>query len=644
MSRTDSQLEPQEAAEALVRRLWGHASLRPLQREAIQSDLDGRDSLVVMATGGGKSLCYQAPAILNAERGDDRLTLVVSPLVSLMDDQVASLRAMGVPAAALHSGSPDSERDETEALLAEGGTALVFAAPERAVRPGFARLLARRGVRSLCIDEAHCISQWGHDFRPEYRRLAELREAFPAAAVHAFTATATPQVGEDISRQMRMRDPVRLVGPVHRANLLIRSRHRTDGMTQLLELVGRHAGEAGIVYCLSRADAERTHEGLRKAGVKAGLYHAGLSAQERRRAHERFRTERLDVMVATVAFGMGVDRGDVRFVAHLSLPRSIEHWVQESGRAGRDGLPAEVLMLHGSSDTLRWQRLIERSGDAMHAEGLADRVAVEAHRQQQMQQVLAMRSLMATHECRHAAIARHFGQTLSEGPCGACEICLGEWQPLADATRTAQMALSAVARCEQRFGAGHVAAVLAGASTKAITRWGHDRLSVHGLLRHLPRTTIALVLEQLMDQGLLARADGEHPTLHLTPEAMTVLRGERPVTLHAPPSAARRTAGESAGWGDVDRALAERLRAVRRALAQERGIAPFMVFSDVTLRALARQRPATTADLWTVPGMGERRIAAYGVALLAALADDSPADAGDGASRSSISMGSPARS
>ena len=621
MSRTDSRVEPQEAVQDLVHRLWGHPALRPLQREAIEADLSGRDSLVVMATGGGKSLCYQAPAILRAEQGDARLTLVVSPLVSLMDDQVASLRAMGVAAAALHSGSPEAERDEAEALLGSGEASLVFAAPERAVRPGFARLLARRGVRSLCIDEAHCISQWGHDFRPEYRRLAELRAAFPGAAVHAFTATATPQVGDDIVRQMAMRDEVRLVGPVHRSNLLVRSRHRTDGLAQCLEVIARHPGEAGIVYCLSRADAERAHDGLVKAGVKAGLYHAGLAAEARRRAHERFRTERIDVMVATVAFGMGVDRGDVRFVVHLSLPRSVEHWVQESGRAGRDGLPSEVVLLHSSADTLRWQRLIERSGAELHAEGLVDRVAAEAHRQQQMQQVLAMRSLVATHACRHAAIARHFGQSLGDGPCGACEICLGEWQPLADATRAAQMALSAVARCEQRFGVGHVAAVLAGANTKPIAKWGHDRLSVHGLLRHLPRATIALVLEQLIDQGLLGRTDGDHPTLFLGPEAMPVLRGERPVALHAPPAPARRTAREAAEWGDIDRPLVERLREARRRLASERGIPPFMVFSDVTLRALARQRPTTLDDLWNVPGLGERRIASYGAALLAALGD-----------------------
>jgi len=621
MSRTESRANPQEAVQDLVHRLWGHAALRPLQREAIEADLGGRDSLVVMATGGGKSLCYQAPAILRAEQGDARLTLVVSPLVSLMDDQVASLRAMGVAAAALHSGSDEAERDEAEALLGSGEASIVFAAPERAVRPGFARLLARRGVRSLCIDEAHCISQWGHDFRPEYRRLAELRAAFPDAAVHAFTATATPQVGDDIVRQMAMREPLRLTGPVHRANLLIRSRHRTDALEQCLEVVGRHAGEAGIVYCLSRADAERAHEGLVKAGVKAGLYHAGLSAEARRRAHERFRTERIDVMVATVAFGMGVDRGDVRFVVHLSLPRSVEHWVQESGRAGRDGLPSEVVLLHSSADTLRWQRLIERSSAEMQGEGLVDRVAAEVHRQQQMQQVLTMRSLVATHACRHAAIARHFGQSLGEGACGACEICLGEWQPLADATRTAQMALSAVARCEQRFGVGHVASVLAGANTKPVARWGHDRLSVHGLLRHLPRATIALVLEQLIDQGLLGRTDTDHPTLFLNPDAMPVLRGERQVTLHAPPAAARRTAREAAEWGDIDRGLVERLREARRTLAAERGIPPFMVFSDVTLRALARQRPTTLADLWGVPGLGERRIANYGAALLAALAD-----------------------
>ncbi len=620
MQRTESRLEPQDAAQEVVHRLWGHAHLRPLQREAIEADLAGRDSLVVMATGGGKSLCYQAPAIIAAEQGDRRLTLVVSPLVALMDDQVASLRAMGVEAVAMHSGSPEAEQQEAKALLDSDAAAIVFAAPERAVRPGFARMLARRGVRSLCIDEAHCISQWGHDFRPEYRRLAELRQSFPDAAVHAFTATATPQVGQDVMQQMRMHEPLRLIGPVHRPNLLIRTRHRDEGLQQCLEVIHRHADEAGIVYCLSRKDAERTRDGLKQAGVKVALYHAGLSATERRRAHEAFRTERVDVMVATVAFGMGVDRGDVRFVVHMALPRSIEHWVQESGRAGRDGLPSEVIMLHSAADLMRWERLIDRSASEMDADDLPARVAATAHREQQMEHVRAMRSLVAQSSCRHAAIAHHFGQTLTEGACNACEICLGEWQPLADATRVAQMALSAVARLEQRFGVGHVTAVLAGASTQPVLRCGHDQLSVHGLLKHLPRTTIAQVLEQLLDQGLLLRTPGDHPTLRLTQASLEVLRGAREVSLQAPPATARRSASDVAGWSDVDRALADRLRALRRELASARGIPPFMIFSDVTLRALASERPTTPAALARIPGMGERRIASYGAALLEALA------------------------
>jgi len=635
MLRTASRAQPQDAVQEIVHRLWGHELLRPLQREAIEADLAGRDSMVVMATGGGKSLCYQVPAILAEANGDPRVTLVVSPLVALMDDQVASLRAMGVQAIAMHSSASDAEQLQARALLEGDGACIVFAAPERAVLPGFARMLSQRGVRSVCIDEAHCISQWGHDFRPEYRRLFELRQAFPQAAVHAFTATATPRVGNDVVQQMRMRDPLLLVGPVHRPNLIIRSRHRDDGPQQCLEVIRRHADEAGIVYCLSRKDAETTHQSLHSAGVKVALYHAGLSATERRRAHTYFRTERVDVMVATVAFGMGVDRSDVRFVIHMALPRSIEHWVQEGGRAGRDGLPAEIIMLHSAADLMRWERLIDHSAAESDATDLASRVAAENRRQIQLQQLRAMRSLVAQASCRHAAISSHFGQAWTAESCNACEICLGEWQKLPDATRVAQMALSAVARTGQRFGIGHVSSVLAGSHSKSVKRMAHDQLSVHGLLRHMHRAAITQMLEQLLDQGLLLRTSGDHPILRLTPAALEVLRSERTVALQAPPSAARRSAVDVASWSDVDRTLAERLRALRRSIATERGLPPFMIFSDVTLRALASERPSSVEALWKIPGLGERRIAAYGAALLQALGND------DAASRSSSSITSP---
>jgi len=511
------ELEPR-LAEALAQ-YWGFESLRPLQREAVDAAIAGRDALVVLPTGGGKSLCYQLPAVLHGATD-----LVVSPLISLMKDQVDALRACGVPAVALHSGLAPEENAEAEAAIAAGEVRLVYAAPERLLTRRTLDLLRPVDVRAIIIDEAHCISHWGHDFRPEYRRLVDLKRVFPEAAWRAFTATATERVREDILAQLDLRDPAVLVGACDRPNLTYRVTPRTDARAQLLEAIGRHEREAVIVYTLSRKEAEQTADWLKTSGVSALAYHAGFDGPKRQRIQDRFMQERCDVIVATVAFGMGVDRSDVRAVIHTAMPKSIEHYQQEAGRAGRDGLPAECVLLYSSADATRWRRLMDRS---------AAEAGEEAPSDHQLELLQHMQRFCSSMRCRHAQLAEYFGQTVAT-PCNACDVCLGENAAVDDAVTVAQKILSAVARLEGRFGAAHVVSVLRGSSSEKIRRMGHDQLTVHGLMRDTPAPAIQSYIDQLIDQGAIARTTGDRPIVHLTDESRPFLRGEAKVTLRKP--------------------------------------------------------------------------------------------------------------
>jgi ATP-dependent DNA helicase RecQ len=588
---------------AAVRRYWGFDSLRPLQAQAIAAALAGHDSLVVMPTGGGKSLCYQVPPLL-----DNSLDIVVSPLISLMKDQVDGLRTIGYPAACLHGGLSPNERREAESGLAEGKFRLLFLAPERLVTDWFLQLVARMNVRRFAIDEAHCISHWGHDFRPEYRQLSVLRQRFPQASLHAFTATATPRVRDDITSQLDLRDPQVLVGRFDRPNLIYRILPMIDRAEQTIEVLRRNAGDAAIVYCLSRNETEQMAAVLQANGIRAAHYHAGLSPEERHRTQDAFSEERLDVVVATVAFGMGIDRSNVRCVLHAALPKSIEHYQQETGRAGRDGLEAECVLLYTAADAIRWEGLLTKRAE--ETDQPAELLAAQIRLIKQIQQ------LCNAPVCRHRALSEHFGQAYEQSNCGACDVCLGEVEGLEDATVTAQKILSCVARTGERFGVGHVVEVLQGANTDKIRSFRHDQLRVYGLLKEMPKKSLQSMVYQLVDQGLVTRTDGEKPVLKLNDSSWAVMRGQRVVQLVRPKEQlAAKTASAEKNWEGVDRGLFDVLRQWRRGVATDRGVPPFTVMHDTTLMELARVRPTTLDALRRIPGMGEKRLADFGSAL-----------------------------
>ncbi|HLN82033.1 MAG TPA: RecQ family ATP-dependent DNA helicase [Candidatus Binatia bacterium] len=464
-----------------MRRYWGYTELRPLQLEAIHAGLQRRDSLVVMPTGGGKSLCYQVPAALTGSTD-----IVVSPLIALMKDQVDGLRQCGYSAAALYSGMSPEEIRRTEAQMIGGAYRLVFVAPERLLTPRFLQIVELARIRAFAVDEAHCISQWGHDFRPEYRQLAGLKNRFPNTSIHAYTATATERVRADITAQLRLRDSLTLVGNFDRPNLVYRVVPRVDARAQVLEILQRRRGQAAIVYCISRKDTESLASFLQAHGVHAGFYHAGMEPDERRRTQDKFAAEKLDVVAATVAFGMGIDRSDVRCVIHAAMPKSVEHYQQETGRAGRDALEAECVLLYSAADVLRWQSLIEKSA----AETNAAPEIVKASRAL----IEQMRSFCAGLNCRHRKLAEYFGQTYEKANCEACDVCLNEVEGLADATLTAQKILFCVSRTGERFGAEHIIDVLLGAKTERIRRWEHDQLSTYGLMKSTTRPALLNII------------------------------------------------------------------------------------------------------------------------------------------------------
>jgi len=600
----------------VLRRVFGYHDFRGPQRQVVDHVVAGGDALVLMPTGGGKSLCYQIPAIVRDGTG-----VVVSPLIALMHDQVTALRAAGVRAAFLNSTLGPDERRAVEAAYVAGELDLLYLAPE-ALRTEWAlRLLDRGRVALFAVDEAHCVAQWGHDFRPDYLGLTVLHERWPEVPRVALTATATPATRAEIADRLDLSEPEarHVVAGFDRPNIRYRIVGKDEPRRQLLALLrDEHPGDAGIVYCLSRASTEKVAEFLAANGVTALPYHAGLDARTRSAHQARFLREDGLVMVATIAFGMGIDKPDVRFVAHLDLPKSVEGYYQETGRAGRDGLPATAWLAYGLADVVQQRKLIQSSD------------ADAAYRRSQTAHLDAMLALCETVGCRRRFLLSYFGERRDE-PCGNCDTCLDPPQSW-DGTVAAQKLLSCVHRLRternQGFGAGQSIDILLGRTTDKVTRFRHDQLSVCGVGTDLPENQWRAVVRQLLAQGLLA-VEGEHGTLGLTAASADVLRGRREVPMRRDPErsrgAGRGSRTDRGRVAPVDltpeaQARFEVLRAWRAATAKDQGVPPYVVFHDTTLREIATRVPDSRAALASVAGVGEAKLARYGEAILAVLA------------------------
>jgi ATP-dependent DNA helicase RecQ len=593
-----------------MRQYWGYNSFRPLQREAMECLLEKRDGIVVFPTGGGKSLCFQVPAVVAGR------AVVISPLISLMQDQVSALTACGVKAAFINSTVPGAQVAEVARLWREGLIQLLYVAPERALSASFRSLLRAAPPAFFAIDEAHCISQWGHDFRPEYRQLVTLRQDAQGAAIHAYTATATAKVRDDIAAQLQLQNPEMFVGDFDRPNLHYRIERRKRATDQVAEIMRAHEGKSGIIYCISRKDTERMAAGLRERGFNVMAYHAGLEDKQRKLAQRAFTSEAVDAIVATVAFGMGIDRSNVRFVIHAAMPKSIEHYQQETGRAGRDGLPAECVLLYSSADTMKWMDILT-SDDTMP----------EAIRDAHVAKLTEMDAFAAQHVCRHRFLVEYFGQPWTKGPCGNCDVCAGgEADSHPDGTRIAQMILSCVARLGQRRGAAYTTYVLR-ADTLHEVQPQHTELSTYGLLKQEPEQAIRRWIDECVGQGLLERDAGQFKTLKITPAGWALLRSEREARLsmfkleiddrtgarqRAQQRRAERRERAEMKLGEQERGLFEALRAKRLQLARAIDCPPYMVFHDSVLASLANLRPTSVDALYGIPGMGPVRIEKYG--------------------------------
>ncbi len=592
------------AAQRILRTTFGYEAFRPGQAEIVAAVLAGREVLAVMPTGSGKSLCYQLPALLR-----DGLTIVVSPLIALMRNQVAQLRGCGIAAAALNSANDQSENRAVLDGIAQGELRLIYVAPERLIRPDTLELLKRAKVTLLAVDEAHCISQWGHDFRPEYAALGTAQTALDGVQTVAFTATADAATRTDILGRLFNRPPAVFVHGFDRPNLRLAMQAKSGGRKQVADFVMAHRGQSGIVYCSSRRKTEALAEFLRDSGIKALAYHAGMEPADRSRHQDNFLQEDGVVMVATVAFGMGIDKPDVRFVLHADMPANIESYYQEIGRAGRDGLPADTLTLYGMGD-IRLRRM-----------QIDETAAAEEQKRVDRQRLNALVSLCESPRCRRQTLLSYFGETTE--PCNHCDFCC-DGAELIDGTIAAQKALSAIVRTGQRFGTEHLTNVLIGEKSEAVEKFSHDRLPTFGVGKEYGKQEWRSIFRQMHGAGIVALDITGHGTWSVTEAGRRVLKGLDKVTLRkdtlkpATGKASRAAANAAAltEAGSDDTALFEALRKRRSELAKQQGVAAYVVFADKTLIDMARRKPATTAEMAALHGVGESKLRQYGAIFL----------------------------
>ncbi len=605
MTAEDKSFEPLRDPRDVLKDVFGFASFRPQQEDVIRHVMGGGNALVLFPTGKGKSLCFQIPAIARPGLG-----IVVSPLVALMHDQVESLRQAGVRAAALHSSLDPEEARQARDDARAGRLDLLYVTPERLLTPGFQDFLGQTQLALFAIDEAHCVSQWGHDFRPEYAGLGILGERFAGVPIIALTATADPRTRADIIRSLRLEDARIFASSFDRPNISYTIAERTEPKRQLLDFLAGHMGNSGIVYCLSRKSVEATAEWLSGKGIRALPYHAGLDRTVRAANQDAFLKDDNLCLVATVAFGMGINKPDVRYVAHMDIPSSIEAYYQETGRAGRDGLPSDAFMVFGISDLSQRRRMIDE-GNASETVKRVERGKLEA-----------LVAVCETGDCRRQAILRHFGEA-HPGSCMNCDTCRN---PVAerDGTEAARKLLSAIARTGERFGAGHVIDVLTGKRTEKVARFGHDQIRTFGVGADTDAKAWTRVLRQLVSSGVVGVDHDAFGALTLGEAAWPILRGERSVTLRdAKPATPRRRRGAEADPIDTaspEAGLFEQLRAERTRLAREQAVPPYIVFGDAVLRSMASLKPSNHMEMAEVSGVGAEKLRRYGYAFLAAIA------------------------
>ncbi len=591
---------------AILKSHFGYDAFRPLQEDIIGNVLARRDSLALMPTGAGKSLCYQLPALVF-----DGATLVISPLIALMKDQVDALNANGIAAQFINSSLLPAEIERIQAQAIRGEIKILYVAPERLSFPVFRRFLQNLDLSLIAIDEAHCISEWGHEFRPDYRNLRQLRQDFPASPVIALTATATEKVREDIIGQLGLQRGQVFLSSFNRANLSYSVQAKGNSWGILLSLLQKHRNQSTIIYCFSRRETEELAADLNARGLTALPYHAGLEPEVRRRTQDDFIRDRFPIIVATIAFGMGIDKPDIRLVVHYSLPKSLEGYYQETGRAGRDGLPSDCVLFYAYADKAKQDYFINQIED----------VAEQRNARQKLAQMVQFAQLPT---CRRRFLLEYFGEQWPAESCGGCDVCLAASAEF-DATEIAQKILSAVIRTGQRFGVTHIIRVLLGSRDKRILELGHDQLTVYGIVKDLGRSELRELIGHLQARGLLARQEGEFPVLAVTPSGREFLRKRLGLTLPRPVRLGDETedaggkgwaGGMAEGLEDYDAGLFEKLRALRKRLANARDVPAFVIFGDVSLRSMAAALPQSLGNLSRMPGVGVAKLEQYGPSFL----------------------------